>query len=994
VQHLQGISQIEQQLYRDLTSAIKKCENDFEKDSSRAYQLLTLVVHLPSIYSTFLVECVRRKEWNDRMRNDGTQLAEELAGLREEEEKRRKRWYKMTTQGGELSVDFLPVESNTGGIILDLNLVPESPEWPDVLRGELDSLLTNLKGVDGLESVAKDLAQQMIDLDKPSRRQQRAMTPTLATRAFKMGSIHEAALASSSLFKNGIEKDDATLLKKLQADRSKWDDRAKMYESRIRKLEDLLHRQRSGGTAGGVQFNQINPTTVSSPLTAEPMSRTNSQGANGVSSAARDRRSSLSETAEKQYLTRISMLEKNLSDERETTTQMQQDAQKWEESEKDLNRRVTEADQTKNDLMANLEAKQLEFNDERNVLQAQLRDLEEQLDSWKQRVDEVYIEFDRLEESKLGETERKEKAEDGVLALKTQLEQAQAHSSKQEEQAITAELEFKRANSELRETISKLKEEITQLREDDTSKVSRVSTLEKELNDERETNTQHQSTIASLEAEITEQQQTIESERYSHINVIDDQLYKLQQLKKIYSLLQDSVSNKERSMVTSQSAENFDTMVEKIVLLAEEFKANSKDLKKQSNTGEVALQQLQRENNALNSRLELRTLKARDLTQRLYTHYVRAGHLLESLGFTVIIRDRMSQIVRTSKSSGQDSADLGRSVSMSMSLPLQKSILSGEASSQDVKHLYWMEAEDSELESEKYNEYLKSISAFDMDAFSEAVLKRVKEIEHMARLRQKQARDYRDKYHRMQSEASEKIAFRSFKEGDLAMFLPTRNQVTRPWAAFNIGAPHYFLREQDSHKLQARDWLVARINRVEERIVDLSRSTVSTPTSNSADRASVNSSEGGIDEENPFQLSDGLRWYLLDATEEKPGAPTTPGLGSSTVASANVDARGSLRNRKPVVGAKKTLSKSLQQSIGLAGSTTATAGGDASSLRSRNSLTSLGRKDSGNSGGGGGGGGGGGHSHNNSGGSLPRPTPAITGLPDGTAVVETNSPIG
>jgi len=74
------------------------------------------------------------------------------------------------------------------------------------------------------------------------------------------------------------------------------------------------------------------------------------------------------------------------------------------------------------------------------------------------------------------------------------------------------------------------------------------------------------------------------------------------------------------------------------------------------------------------------------------------------------------------------------------------------------------------------------------------------------------------------------------------------------------------------------------------------------------DRSSI-SSERSLDDENPFELSDGLRWYLLDAVEEKPGAPSTPGLSSSTVASANVDAKGSLKSRKPITGAKKKLSE-------------------------------------------------------------------------------------
>jgi autophagy-related protein 11 len=109
---------------------------------------------------------------------------------------------------------------------------------------------------------------------------------------------------------------------------------------------------------------------------------------------------------------------------------------------------------------------------------------------------------------------------------------------------------------------------------------------------------------------------------------------------------------------------------------------------------------------------------------------------------------------------------------------------------------------------------------------------------------------------------------------------------------------------------------LARISKIEDRVVDLSRSTASLNLPPSAvDKASIggNSSDGAsVDDENPFELSDGLRWYLLDAVEEKPGggAPSTPGLSSSTVAAANVDAKGSLRSsRKPTNGAKKKLAQ-------------------------------------------------------------------------------------
>ena len=59
-------------------------------------------------------------------------------------------------------------------------------------------------------------------------------------------------------------------------------------------------------------------------------------------------------------------------------------------------------------------------------------------------------------------------------------------------------------------------------------------------------------------------------------------------------------------------------------------------------------------------------------------------------------------------------------------------------------------------------------------------------------------------------------------------------------------------------------------------------------------------SNGGdsFEDDNPFDLSDGLRWYLIDAAEEKPGAPSTPGLAKSTVQGSNEMATGTIERRK------------------------------------------------------------------------------------------------
>jgi autophagy-related protein 11 len=238
------------------------------------------------------------------------------------------------------------------------------------------------------------------------------------------------------------------------------------------------------------------------------------------------------------------------------------------------------------------------------------------------------------------------------------------------------------------------------------------------------------------------------------------------------------------------------------------------------------------------------------------------------------------------------------------------------ADSADLELLYWMNGTDAEAEAAKYEAFMAALGNFDVDLFSDTLYRRVKEVEHLARKLRREATSFKERAHGLHKEAHDKIAFRHFKEGDLALFLPTRNQSAGAWAAFNVGFPHYFLREHDAHRLRTREWLVARISRIQERVVDLSKS-IQQP----GEADSVNDEP----HDNPFQLSDGLRWYLIDAHEDKPGAPSTPGLGKSTVAANNVEAVADMHSRSAsggkdkqrgtassIEGVSKTLSKSLE----------------------------------------------------------------------------------
>ncbi|KAF8267063.1 autophagy-related protein 11-domain-containing protein [Lactarius quietus] len=130
---------------------------------------------------------------------------------------------------------------------------------------------------------------------------------------------------------------------------------------------------------------------------------------------------------------------------------------------------------------------------------------------------------------------------------------------------------------------------------------------------------------------------------------------------------------------------------------------------------------------------------------------------------------------------------------------------------------------------------IEVLRSFDHDGFLQAITKTGSTI----RKWQKHCKNYRER-------SKGKISFRDFAEGDLALFLPTRNSPTRPWAAFNVSYPHYCLLENGSltEQLKTREWLVARITSILERVVD-----------------------PNDPESNPYGLGDGVKYHMLQVED-------------------------------------------------------------------------------------------------------------------------------
>ncbi|KAI9786640.1 MAG: oligomeric, coiled-coil, peripheral membrane protein [Geoglossum umbratile] len=952
-QHLQAVSAVESML-ANINPQLSSL--DIGTEGVEAFDLLNLVSRLPAAYGSLLVEAVRRREWSEKIKADSSTLAEELAILKDEEERRRKKWQRNI--GSFVSLDTVDDKA----LRVEVNLQGEGQPWPHITRLDIDDFIKVIRSLEGMDGVAKEMALLVKDLDRPTRHQSRR------AKAFKMGSVHEAALGRSSLLLRG----DDDLVRSLKVEKSKLEDKLKGSESRVRRLEDLLHRQShvSRNSSGNV-FQVGNPhgqqsspvthnTSLPSPRPDDALSRRSS-----ISS----RRFSVNQSPEEKALAqRILTLETELTSEREHAAGLQKEVFARKEAEKDIRVRIEEANSTKKDLMANLEAQQQEFVDERKLL-------EEDIAKHKARVEEVEDELDRVLGSRENE---KARTDQKIHTLETELEKTRKEAADEIER-------LRQQVNHHREMTDNLDKTMEQAKSDKRALQDRVKRLELQSQLSQETQSDHvkalraahlqlspkevapqdlaalveglealaersayycrdlenqlaiahadigalQTKVIGLEKEQLAAKDKLGSEEMESFTLREA----LSEVKAITSALRSELEDerlqlsKVRAKLTDGETGSF-ALREKLAEAEEKAarlvgelgvsEAKSKALEEELELILHRVSNMQAASKEATSRLESRTARAKDLTQRLYVQNDRLSRLLELLGFVITRRDDSMVIQRVSRTGSASITDSdptsGLSRSISGAAPSRRPL----EDSGDLELLYWMRADDSDAESEKFEAFISKIGMFDLDAFSEAITKRVKETEHMARKWQKEARAYRDKSHRAQLEAHEKIAFRSFKEGDLALFLPTRNQATRPWAAFNVGAPHYFLREQDSHKLRTRDWLLARISKVQERVVDLSK-CMSGVHPAAGDRRSIGeSSDGGasFEDENPFELSDGLRWYLLDAAEEKPGAPTTPGLGKSTVASAHVDAKGSIRVKKTANQASKTLSKSLDSRRG------------------------------------------------------------------------------
>ncbi|KAI5202790.1 hypothetical protein E4T39_04449 [Aureobasidium subglaciale] len=937
LRHMQTLSNIESRLAQ-VHSSLKTL--NMSQSDEQVFDTLNVLSKLPFVYGSLMVEAVRRREWADKMKSDSATLAEEMATYQEEEERRRSKWLKSVD-------DVVKAEVFEGKpLSVEVNLQADDLEWPIVQRQSLQEYIQILTELALSNEIIQPLSVAIKDLDRPTKKQIKH------AKTFKNGSMHEAAFGTTSLMLRGEDE-----YKVLREANLKLEEELKGQKSRVRRLEDILHRHAHMNRATSGDSFRPSIELVSDMVSPTPPSPRPSEEFVRQTVGSRRPSSSLA-TEEGKLAKRIVSLEAELHTAKEHSSNLEKDAETRKRKEADGQREIEEAVSTKKDIMQNMEAQQREFADERRVLEQDLgqarhriEELEDEIDRLLGSRDQEVSGIDARAKSLEAEIEHmRQSAEEAELRHQNDLQEVQSSYKKQHEenQRLKEELQTLQESQEKQEqhdsdhvrALQKTHKHLSPATSPPEKYADLVSALEnlaqkstdhvRELSDaialarsESESlRSQSKTQRAELksakakqavnEAELIRLQDDMEAEKAhaeSLATCLEDEREQLRKLRSMFAdgetgadVLRQRVSEEEGRVI--QLSEKLSDAQAHAASLDVEIMRVQKQLNEATSTAASVQEQFRQ-----------RGVRAKEIAQRLYAQNTRLLRLLEALGFVVAHKDGNMIIERASKVTASTTFDptssLTRAISMSSPPPTRKSsAVSDDTSS--LTFLHWTEASDATEEATQFTDYMDHISLFSTDIFSEAISKRLRDFEYTARKWQKEARGYKEKNTRLQAESSAKIAVRDFKEGDLALFLPTKGQRTGAWAAFNINAPHHFLREREGMVLNRREWLVARISKIEERVVDLSKPSASfdgrSIGSTSVDAASLDEMN-----DNPFDLSDGLTWYLVHASEDKPGAPSTPGLGKSTVASSSVDAKGSIRMKQQsnLSEAAKTLNKSL-----------------------------------------------------------------------------------
>ena len=164
LEQLQHIAVI-QSVSAPINNQINALDSTYGKEDPQ-FELLSMVMKLPSLYGSLLIECVRRREWSEKFSGSSQRLAEELALMKEDEEKRRRKWHRAT--GALLPFDL----GDTSQIVRTELSTRGDPSGglPQVERKDVENYIQTLRAHDDMSDTIRELTQAFNDLDRPVKR--------------------------------------------------------------------------------------------------------------------------------------------------------------------------------------------------------------------------------------------------------------------------------------------------------------------------------------------------------------------------------------------------------------------------------------------------------------------------------------------------------------------------------------------------------------------------------------------------------------------------------------------------------------------------------------------------------------------------------------------------------------------------------------------------------------------------------------------------------
>ncbi|ODQ81718.1 hypothetical protein BABINDRAFT_32944 [Babjeviella inositovora NRRL Y-12698] len=276
-------------------------------------------------------------------------------------------------------------------------------------------------------------------------------------------------------------------------------------------------------------------------------------------------------------------------------------------------------------------------------------------------------------------------------------------------------------------------------------------------------------------------------------------------------------------------------------------------------------------------------LKADILTRLLFKTFTDSCLILENIGLLLVMKDSIPTVIRVKglKNKGKADAEGGDRPSTTFVseaanhlnwFPLIEAVPLTQKQSSETESplpdsdlsvvseaLKYIKVYLPQLMEASFQKFIRSVTFEDSDLLRKSITKRFGDVETLAKKLQKEIKTTKQEVQLTLADYSSKLSIKDFKAGDLVMFLPTREQdelaamhdtvVVQPWAAFNVGAPHHFLKNDGSFSLSNRDWLLATI-------VSIHKFEVTTSNVDNL-------------EQNPFKLSLGVTWFYVEAIEEE-----------------------------------------------------------------------------------------------------------------------------